>query len=205
MRPSSMPWPNAVISEPAQKAKIQRGLDSLRARMRNSKDTLRSTTPSTMKVSGPYNLPSTAPQANGKAEANRPMPSSSQNSLASRQGLNRLIMRPRSCSGASCNRMPTPRSKPSSTTPAAMTTNSRPMNASGIQKDGSSGLRPCEAASMAIMMRLRQVCAPAPRHTGPRGTACRQTPPAAARRAGHSRSGHTARCWPTWCPIPRSG
>ena len=52
-----------------------------------------STTPSTMKVSGPYSLPSTAPQAKGKAEANRPMPSSSQNSLASRQGLSRLIMR----------------------------------------------------------------------------------------------------------------
>ena len=81
-----MPWPKAVISDPAQKAKIQRGLCSLRARMRNSKATLRSTTPSTMKVSGPYSLPSTAPQAKGKAEANRPMPSSSQNSLASRQG-----------------------------------------------------------------------------------------------------------------------
>ncbi|MOA24505.1 hypothetical protein D3C78_1451840 [compost metagenome] len=142
MRPSSIPCPNAVMMEPAQNPKIQRGFISLRARMRNSNDTLRSTTPSTMKVSGPYSLPSTAPHAKGKADANRPMPSSSQNSLASRQGLKSDIMRPRSCSGANCSRMPTPRSKPSRTMPAAITTNSSPMKASGIQKEGSSGLKP---------------------------------------------------------------
>ena len=125
--------------------------------------------PSTIKVSGPCNLPRTTPQAKGNAAANRPKPSSSQNSLASRQGLSRLIMRPRSASGAMPTRMPTPISKPSNKVPAAITRNSSSMNARGIQNDGSLAARPMDAAKVSIMGASR-LAAPVRRHSAPRET-----------------------------------
>lgn len=199
MRPSTMPWPSAVSSDPTQNPKIQRGLISVRARMRNSNDTLRNTMPSAITVNGPNSLPSTTPQANGNAETNSPSPSNGQNSLASRQGLSRPIMRPRSSEGASCSSSPTPMSNPSSTMPAAISSSNSPTKTSGIQNEGSSGLRPSEAARVAIMRILRS-CARAPRHSARHGTACPRTRPAARRTARHGRPG--CRAARAWSPAP---
>ncbi|CFP65326.1 Uncharacterised protein [Bordetella pertussis] len=74
MRPSTMPWPSAVSSDPTQNPKIQRGLISVRARIRNSNDTLRNTMPSAITVNGPNSLPSTPPPGERERRDEQPQP-----------------------------------------------------------------------------------------------------------------------------------
>lgn len=99
------------------------------------------------------------------------MLSSSQNSLASRQGLSRAIMRPRSSAGANCSSMLTPASKPSKITPATISRNNKAIYAKGIQNPGSLMLNPCEAANISIMMLLPPY-ERAPRHSAQHKTTC---------------------------------
>src|SRR5690606_8428181 len=173
MRPRIMPCPNAVASDPSQKPNTHRFFSSARARIRNSNDTLRSMMPNAINANGPYSLPNTLPHANGNAAANKPMPSNGQNSLASRQGLNKPIMRPRSSGGANGSKIPTPMSKPSSTTPPTINKNNSPTNTNGIQNVGSFALTPRDAARSTIIATALRVYGPAPRRNGPHETTCR--------------------------------